>query len=122
MENGPMEFLRGSHTTPFPTHDTYAADNLLTRGQVIDWEQGSGIGPPRKSDIVYDVLQPGQYSIHHLGIAHGGSPNEGDDRRIGFNVTYVTPETRSVRPEGAFAQLIRGVDDYGHFTLDLHPR
>ena len=121
MENGPMEFLRGSHTTPYPTQDTYAPDNLLTRGQVIDWES-AGHGTPSTSDVVYDVLRPGQFSIHHLGIAHGGAPNEGDDRRIGFNVTYITPETRSVRPEGAFAQLIRGVDDYGHFTLDLHPR
>ena len=56
---------------------------------------------------VKDVLRPGQFSIHHLGIAHGGGPNNGADRRIGFNVTYITPAVRSVRPEGAFAQLVR---------------
>ena len=31
-ENGPMEFLAGSHTHPYPTEDTYEADNLLMRG------------------------------------------------------------------------------------------
>ena len=56
---------------------------------------------------VKDVLRPGQFSVHHLGIAHGGGPNNGADRRIGFNVTYITPAVRSVRPEGAFAQLVR---------------
>ena len=55
------------------------------------------------------------------GCAHGGKPNRGNDRRIGFNVTYITPAVRSVRPEGSFAQLIRGVDTHQHFALDVHP-
>ena len=128
-----MEFLPGSHTTVYPTTDTYAPDNLLTRGQVIDWDTAATAPPAAAAaagtsgsgggggEILYDVLHPGEYSVNHLGIAHGGGPNEGSDRRIGFNVTYITPDVRSVREEGAFAQLIRGVDDYGHFTHDLHP-
>ena len=56
-----------------------------------------------------------------LGVAHGGAPNDGADRRIGFNVTYIRPSVRSVRPGGAFAQLVRGVDTHGHMQHDLHP-
>ena len=44
-ENGPMEFLAGSHTHPYPTEDTYEADNLLTRGQVIDWSPEAAPDP-----------------------------------------------------------------------------
>ena len=36
-ENGPMQFLRHSHNKVWPTHETYQATNLLTRGQDIDW-------------------------------------------------------------------------------------
>ena len=40
-----MEFLAGSHTHPYPTEDTYEADNLLTRGQVIDWSPEAAPDP-----------------------------------------------------------------------------
>lgn len=117
-ENGPMQYLRGSHSRCYPTIDTYSADSLLTRGQDIDFSPEAG---PDPDTLVSAVLKPGKFSIHHLGVAHGGGPNRGDDRRIGFNVTYVVPRVRSVRPDGAFAQLVRGVDDCAHFNRDRVP-
>ena len=69
----------------------------------------------RQTDIAFCIL------LLAAGVAHGGKPNRGADRRIGFNVTYITPAVRSVRPEGAFAQLIRGVDAHQNFVMDVHP-
>jgi hypothetical protein len=106
-EHGPMELLRGSHVEPLLPHaDLYEANNLLTRGQVIpSLEADPGPDPAR---TISAVLQPGEMSIHHLCTAHGGGPNRGDDRRIGFNVTYAASHVRSVRKGGKFGHLVRG--------------
>jgi hypothetical protein len=88
----------------YSTEDTYEKTNLLSRGQTIDFASGGGGSAP--ADVVSDVLSPGQFSVHHLGIAHGGGPNAGADRRIGFNVTYIRPSVRSVRLEGGAGRHI----------------
>lgn len=53
--NGPMEFLSGSHRAPLPTVDTYQPENLLTRGQAIDF--GGGGGGPDPNLVVPDLLR-----------------------------------------------------------------
>lgn len=106
-KSGPMEFYAGSHVEPLRKHsDDYTPDNMLTRGQVIPELQDPNNRDPNR--VVPAVLRPGQYSIHHLSTAHGGGPNHGDDRRIGFNVTYCASPVRSVRADGAFGMPIRG--------------
>jgi len=120
-EHGPMQLLKGSHVEPLMEHeDRYEPDNLLTRGQVIAHLQDGTPGPD-PAQTVSAVLRPGEFSLHHLCTAHGGGPNNGDDRRIGFNVTYVPPSVRSLRPDGAFAMLVRGEDTHGHFELESPP-
>jgi hypothetical protein len=59
---------------------------LSTPLQDLDWSPASA---PSPSLVVHDCLAAGMFSVHHLGLAHGGGPNHSLDRRIGFNVTCV---------------------------------
>src|SRR4029079_10287735 len=54
LESGAMKFLPGSHTTEILPHkDTFAKDNLLTRGQEVAVEVDEG-------KLVDVLLQPGE--------------------------------------------------------------
>jgi len=83
VESGAMKMIPGSHRGPIRRHrDTFAADNILTRGQEIAEE----IDASRAVDV---VLSPGEMSLHHGRVFHGSQPNRSADRRIGFNAQYI---------------------------------
>jgi non-haem Fe2+, alpha-ketoglutarate-dependent halogenase len=111
VENGCMRVVPGTHKEPLlPQVETYAWDNVLSRGQEISVE----VDESRAVDM---ALQPGEMSLHHIGIIHGSNPNRSDKPRIGIAARYITPE---VVQDGAARQmvlLVRGRDDFGHFEL-----
>lgn len=110
LENGCMRFLRGSHRERLPHRDTFAKDNMLTRGQTVD----APIDPSRVEDV---VLAPGQASVHHGWMAHASSPNRSDDRRIGLVIRYMSPRLRQTASEDRdYAVLVRGQDRYNNFV------
>lgn len=113
--NGCMRVVPGSHSTDqLPHRDTYAPDNLLSRGQEIAVD----VDPATAVDL---VLEPGEMSLHHVKIVHGSDPNPTDVPRIGFTVRYIPTYVRQngVRTT---ATLCRGVDRYGHFDLEPRPK
>ena len=107
-ENGCMRVVRESHKMEIQPHnETFADDNLLSRGQEIAVE----VTEDEATDV---VLAPGQMSLHHVNIVHGSKANPSDKPRIGFVARYMTP---SVKQSG-FQQpviLARGEDRFGHF-------
>jgi non-heme Fe2+,alpha-ketoglutarate-dependent halogenase len=109
--NGCVRVVPGTHKGPLlPQVETYARDNVLSRGQEISVEVD-------ESRAINMALQPGEMSLHHIGIIHGSNPNRSDKPRIGIAVRYITPE---VIQDGAARQmvlLVRGRDDCGHFEL-----
>jgi hypothetical protein len=109
-ESGPMELLAGSHLGGLlETGDHYVANNMLTRGQIIPSLQfPPGPDPDRLTPA---LLRPGEYSVHHLQTAHGGGPNRGGGRRIGFNVTYAAAHVTNTDGGGL---LIRGAGAGSH--------
>jgi hypothetical protein len=108
--NGAMKVIPGSHLgADLPHRDTFAEDNALARGQEIAVEVDEARAVPL-------VLEPGEMSIHHIGVVHGSEPNRSDDPRIGIAVRFVAPEVRQ-DVESAIAMLVRGEDRYGHFDL-----
>ncbi len=111
-ENGCMRVVPGTHTDQIQPHkETWADDNLLSRGQEIQVDVD-------ERDVVDIVLQPGEMSLHHVQIIHGSNANDSDHKRIGYAPRYVTPEVRQVQIEGRQpAVLARGRDDYHHFDL-----
>jgi non-heme Fe2+,alpha-ketoglutarate-dependent halogenase len=115
-ENGCMRVIPGTHRLQqLPHQDTFAPDNLLSRGQEIAVEVDA-------SKVVDIVLSPGQMSLHHVMLVHGSEPNTGAERRIGFAVRYLPTYVKQLAGTSDSATLVRGKDAYGHFVLEPAPR
>ena len=118
--SGNMRVVPGTHLKAVPHADTFAADNLLSRGQEIAAEVN-------EADAVDITLAPGEMSLHHVLIVHGSEPNRADWPRVGFAVRYVPTHVRQLNGDRDSALLVRGEDRFGHFEhevppeSDLHP-
>lgn len=104
---GCMKFVPGSQKKQLvPHNDTFAEDNLLSRGQEIAVEVD-------EADAVAAALEPGQMSLHHGRLFHGSGPNTTDDRRIGLVLRFIRPDTPSDGKGKDFGVMMRGVDRHG---------
>jgi ectoine hydroxylase-related dioxygenase (phytanoyl-CoA dioxygenase family) len=113
--SGCMRVVPGTHTREQVAHkDTFAADNLLSRGQEIAVEVA-------EADAVDVVLAPGEMSLHHVRLFHGSAPNRSDQPRIGYAVRYIPTYIRQTAGVPDSASLVRGVDAYGHFAPEPRP-
>ena len=114
--SGCMRFVPGSHKRRIVPHvDTFAENNLLSRGQEIAVEVDDGAG-------VDVVLRPGQASLHHGHLFHSSGPNATDDRRIGAAIRYISPAMQQTTGDRSLVALVAGEDRYGHFTVAGAPR
>ena len=114
VESGAMKFLPGSHKLDQIAHrDTYADDNLLTRGQEIEMSVD-------EADAVDVPLRAGEFSLHHIRLVHGSKPNTTPDRRIGLAVRYIPTYVRQVKIDDS-ATLVRGRDRHGNFEHEPRP-
>ena len=121
-ESGCMRFVPGSHKNRIVPHeDTFAENNLLSRGQeiAVDVDEEAAV------DV---ALRPGQLSLHHGRMFHASGPNRSEDRRIGFAIRYITPAVEQHVSPHDYAMLARGRDTHGNFRLidgpagDLNPQ
>ena len=113
-ENGAMRVVPGTHLVALPHVDTFAENNLLTRGQEVAADLG---GRP----WVELTLKAGEMSLHHVGLIHGSEPNRSDGRRIGYAIRYIAPSVRQTLAAADGATLVRGQDRYGHFEPEPAP-
>jgi hypothetical protein len=115
IENGCMRVVPGTHTSEqLPHHDTFAPDNLLSRGQEIAVEID-------ETKAVNVILEPGQMSLHHVRLAHGSEPNRSNGRRSGFAIRYLPTDVKQLSGITDSATLVRGKDEYGNFLLEPAP-
>ena len=115
VASGCMRFVPGTHrSADLDHHDTFHADNLLTRGQELSVEVD-------ESDAVDVELKPGQMSLHHGRTFHASRANSTDDRRIGVAIRYIPTHMRQVGGIRTAATLVSGDDEYGHFALSPPP-
>ena len=115
VENGCMRFVPGSHNQKVVPHtDSFAPDNLLTRGQEIAVEVD-------EANAVNVLLRAGQASLHHGHIFHASGPNATNSRRVGVAIRYVAPSMKQVSGEKLLVSLVSGRDEYGHFELTPAP-
>lgn len=114
-QSGCMKFVPGSHTGVVRHRETYARDNLLSRGQEIAVD----VDENRAS---YVPLMPGEASLHHVLLFHASEANTSADRRIGFAIRYLPTFVRQTSSHRDSAVLVRGVDRFGHFDLESPPR
>ena len=112
--NGAMGFIPGTHTRDqIPHRDTFAKNNLLTRGQEVAVDVN-------ESEAVTIELQPGEMSLHHVRLVHGSPPNPSNDRRIGFAIRYIPTSVAQVAGDDS-ATLVRGIDRFNHFQDEPRP-
>ncbi len=115
-QSGCMKFVPGSHRQNIVAHvDTYAENNLLSRGQEIAVDV-------REEDGVAAELQPGQASMHHGHLFHASGPNTTEDRRIGAAIRYIKPSMKQTSGDRPLVALVSGSDGFGHFTISAPPR
>ena len=111
-----MRVIPGTHASEVVPHrDTFAADNLLSRGQEISVEVDEG-------KAVTLELEPGQMSLHHVKLIHGSEPNPSDKRRIGLAIRYIPTRVRQTAGVTDSAMLVRGVDRFAHFHIEDRPK
>jgi ectoine hydroxylase-related dioxygenase (phytanoyl-CoA dioxygenase family) len=114
-ENGAMRVIPDSQKLEqIPHRDTFAADNLLTRGQEIAVEVD-------EAKAVMLALLPGEMSIHHVRLIHGSEPNPSGKRRIGFAIRYLPTHVRQIVGTHDSATLVRGVDVFHNFEPEGRP-
>ena len=114
LENGCMQIMPGTQHIQLEQRDTYARNNVLSRGQEI------AVGVDESKAIAL-CLCPGEMSLHHIGIAHGSKANNSDHPRIGIAIRYIAPEVMQDRVDRDIVQLVRGQDDYGNFEVVAPP-
>ena len=116
LESGCMRFVPGSHKTRIVPHtDTFADDNLLSRGQEIAVEVD-------EEDAVVAALEAGQASMHHGHLFHASGPNTTNDRRIGSAIRFIKPSMKQKTGDKPLVSLVNGEDPFGHFTIAEPPR
>ncbi len=116
IPNGAMRVIPGTHLKDqLPHQDTFADNNLLTRGQEVAVEVQDG-------NAVDLTLAPGEMSLHHVRIVHGSEPNRAHYRRLGLAIRYVPTYVRQTEGPRDYATLVRGQDDYHHFQYEPEPR
>jgi non-haem Fe2+, alpha-ketoglutarate-dependent halogenase len=113
--NGCMRVIPGTHhKDQLPHHDTFAADNLLSRGQEVAVEVD-------EREAVDIELQPGEISLHHVRLIHGSEPNDSDHRRVGMAIRYIPTSLRQLKRQDDSATLVRGVDRFQNFVHEPRP-
>jgi chlorinating enzyme len=115
VENGALRVIPDTQKLDQVAHrDTFAANNLLTRGQEIAVDVDD-------SKVVMLPLAPGEMSLHHVRLIHGSDPNPSAKRRIGFAVRYLPTHVRQIVGTRDSATLVRGVDRFGNFEPEYSP-
>ena len=89
---GCMNVIPGSHKELMDHAETYAKNNLLSRGQELEINIS-------QTQTVPMALKAGQASFHNVRTAHGSGPNKTNDRRIGLSLHYMPPHTQQTLSE-----------------------
>jgi chlorinating enzyme len=114
LQSGCMKVIPGTHRESHMPHvETFAENNLLTRGQEVAVEVD-------EAKAAHLVLQPGEISLHDIKLVHGSAPNKSRDRRIGLAIRYLPTHVRQTKLRDS-AMLVRGSDQHGHFDLEPRP-
>lgn len=116
IASGCMYFVPGSHKQHLVEHvDTFAENNLLTRGQEIAVEVNEGDG-------VAVELKPGQASLHHGHLFHSSGPNTTQQRRTGAAIRYIKTSMAQKSGDHALVAHVSGTDNHRHFRIAESPK
>ena len=115
-EAGCMKFVPGTHKTKIVKHiDTFAENNLLTRGQEIAVDVN-------EAQAIAAALNAGQASMHHGLLFHSSGPNKTDKRRIGSAIRYIKPSMKQETGDLSLVTLVSGQDHFSNFKIANPPK
>jgi non-heme Fe2+,alpha-ketoglutarate-dependent halogenase len=101
IDNGAMKVITGTHRSGAKGRINYDGDphkgieqgnrpssdgNLFFYDHIMD----ETVDESKAVDV---ELNPGQFSMHHINLVHGGGPNESSRDRIGFVMRYMSADT-----------------------------
>ena len=110
--SGCMKMIPGSHKKGIFDHEsTNDSNNVLSRGQTVT--------KVNTKNAVSCPLDPGEASFHHGLTLHSSQPNKSNDRRIGLNLQFITTDMKQLKSDNDSALLVRGVDNYKNFNMDI---
>ncbi|PPR64891.1 MAG: hypothetical protein CFH10_00114 [Alphaproteobacteria bacterium MarineAlpha4_Bin2] len=113
--SGCMEFVPEGGKARLYRHRANADPKSINGGgQTIDERFDKG-------QTVRGKLKMGEFSLHHTLCAHSSPPNNSEDRRIGYGISYVPASVRHIGTTQQRAMLVRGSDPYGHFLHEPFP-
>jgi len=113
--SGCMYFIPGSHEHKQVQHqDTFADNNLLSRGQEIAVEGN-------EDDAVAVVLQPGEASLHHGHLFHSSGPNTTGLRRTAAAIRFIKTSMKQRGGERALVAHVAGKDHDQNFKVAEAP-
>ena len=105
-ENGAMRVISGSHHADYCEHRLVDNPNS-TLNREIDASQIDG------SQAVTIELEPGQASLHDIGIIHGSTANSSARRRAGLALRYM-PATSCM-----FRKMPDAAADWGEMPMEI---
>jgi len=112
-KNGCLKILPNSHRKNFKHHDFEKKNNMLARGQTIQFTK-------KNKDNLLDInLKAGQSCIFHGNIVHGSYENKSNKPRFIFAMRFLTPDNQ-VNKKLYYnnATLVSGVDEYNNFIKE----
>jgi non-heme Fe2+,alpha-ketoglutarate-dependent halogenase len=121
-DNGPMQFVPGSHLHGPIHHNPSDPDEHnvlnLTVPEPGSWGDGSV--------TTISPLRAGQASLHSDLLLHSSDANSSSRRRCGVALTYHTTDVRLNNPDARAAMegrsfVCRGVDVDGYWPQDVAP-
>ena len=93
-ENGPLQYIPGSHLNKsLAEHETLDKKNITLNQTLKNIDK-------LKEKSKYVTLQPGMFSIHDVYLFHGSKANYSGKRRAGLTYRYM-PATSLFDHEGA---------------------
>lgn len=126
-ENGCLRVIPGSHKRKRLMGHTQNDSKDLVLNQELNQDEYD------EATAVDIVLEPGQFSLHDVYLAHGSEPNRSDQRRAGYVCRYQPTTSHFDREYGAELQarsgnqvdfvnrplwLLRGEDKCGQNDLE----
>ena len=111
--NGCLKVLPNSHRKNFKHHDFEKKDNMLARGQTINFTEEN------KDNLLNIILKAGQCCIIHGNIVHGSYENRSNKPRFIFAMRFLTPDNLiNKKLYYNNATLVSGVDKYNNFIKE----
>ena len=129
VANAAMRVVPRTHHNPELAKLDYDGDPMAgyiegirtsSKGNAFNYDTIIGDKIDPDSDALSVELQPGEFSIHHVDLVHGGEPNRSNEERIGYAMRYISART-FCRTGVDSVMAMRGSVAHEHFVFEPRP-